>query len=117
MRATGSWTKVLSAVAILCAASFLTVTLGSASRVMAADTWETWPKTTTLPPGLSPRPESNAFDSGKTKDAAEKKQERTSSKTIWWVAAGVAVAIGIAIAAGSSGGGEGGGTSTNPGHH
>jgi len=110
-------TTIKSVVAILCAACFLTMSLGSFSRGMAADTWETWPKKTTLPPSLMPKPETDAFDAGKTGDTAEKKQERASSKTAWWVAAGVAVAIGVAIAAGSSGGGGGGGTSTNPGHH
>ena len=108
--------SIKSVVAILCAACFLTMSLGSFSRGMAADTWETWPRITTVP-GLVPNPETDAFDAGKTGDTAEKKQERASSKTAWWVAAGVAVAIGVAIAAGSSGGGGGGGTSTNPGHH
>ncbi len=108
-------TTIKSIVAILCTFCFLTMSLGSVPRAMADDTWDTWPKKTTLPPGLTPKPETDAFDPGKTVDAAEKKQERPSSKTAWWVAAGVAVAIGIAIAAGSSSG-DGGGTSTNPGH-
>jgi len=105
-----------SVVAILCAASFLTMSLGSVSRATAADGWETWPRKPTVPSGLRPKQETDAIDVGKTWEAVGKKQERKSSKTKWWIAAGVAVVIGIAIAAGNSGGG-GGGTSTNPGHH
>jgi len=109
-------TTIKSIVAILCAFCLLAMSLGSVPRAMADDTWETWPRKTTLPPGLTPKQETDAFDSGKPEDAAETKLGRPYSKTVWWVAAGVAVAIGIAIAAGSSGGDDGGGTSTNPGH-
>ena len=116
-------TTIKSVVAILCAACFLTMSLGSVSRAIAADTWETWPKKTietdtweTWP--KNPNPETDANGSGRAGDAAEKKTEKgIFSGKKWWVAVGVAVAIGIAIAAGSSGGGDGGGTSTNPGHH
>ena len=103
-------TTIKSVVAILCAACFLTMSLGSVSRAIATDSWETWPK--------NPNPETDANGSGRAGDAAEKKTEKgIFSGKKWWVAVGVAVAIGIAIAAGSSGGGDGGGTSTNPGHH
>jgi hypothetical protein len=110
---------IKSVVAVLCAACFLAMSLGSVSHAVAADNWETWPKPSPLPPGLTPKPETNALDSGKTGDAAGKEtEEKTSSKKLWWLAAGAAVVIGIAIAAGSSGGGGGGGgTTTNPGHY
>lgn len=116
MRGSRLRTTIKSIVAILCTACFLTMSLGSVSRAMADNTWETWQRKTTLPPGLTPKPRTDAFDPVKTGDAAGAKLERTSSKTIWWVAAGAAVVIGIAIAAGSSSG-DGGGTPTNPGHH
>lgn len=110
-----AWLKTI--VAILCAVSVLIMSIGSASRAVAADDWETWPRKKPLPPGLTPVPEPDAFDSARTVEAEKEEQLRTSSNRIWWVAAGVAVAIGIAIAAGSSGGGGGGGPSPNPGHN
>jgi len=108
-------TTIKSVVAILCAACFLTMSLGSVSRAIAADTWETWPRKTTVP-GVAPNPETDANRAAKTEEAAGKEPTKgKSSGTIWWIAAGTAVVIGIAIAAG--GGGGGGGGSTNPGHH
>ena len=41
--------QVKSVVAILCAACFLTMSLGSVSRAVAAEAWETWPKKTAEP--------------------------------------------------------------------
>ena len=52
-------TTIKSVVAILCAACFLTMSLGSVSRAIAADAWETWPKKTTVP-GVAPNPETDA---------------------------------------------------------
>ena len=108
---------IKSVVAILCVACFLTMSLGSVSRAIAADNWETWPKKTTVP-GVAPNPEADANRAAEAGEAAGKKTTKgISSGTIWWIAAGTAVVIGIAIAlaAGGSGGGDGG--STNPGHH
>jgi hypothetical protein len=114
MRGLRPRTAIKSVVAILSAACFLNMSLGSVSRAIAADTWETWPKKTTVP-GVAPNPEKDANPVAKTEEAAGKeKGKEKSSGTIWWIAAGAAVVIGIAIAAG--GGGGGGGTSTNPGH-
>lgn len=108
---------IKSVVAILCVACFLTMSLGSVSRTIAADNWETWPKKKTVP-GVVPNPEADANRAAEAGEAAGKKTTKgISSGTIWWIAAGTAVVIGIAIAlaAGGSGGGDGG--STNPGHH
>jgi len=108
---------IKSVVAILCVACFLTMSLGSVSRTIAADNWETWPKKTTES-GVAPNPEADANRAAEAGEAAGKKTTKgISSGTIWWIAAGTAVVIGIAIAlaAGGSGGGDGG--STNPGHH
>jgi anti-sigma-K factor RskA len=94
------------------------MSLGSVSRAISADTWETWPKKTTVP-GVTPNPEKDANVSPKAGDAAGKETPMgKSSGKNWWIAAGAAVVIGIAIAiaAGGGGGGEDGG-STNPGHH
>ena len=105
---------IQSVVAILCAACFLTMSLGSVSRAVAADTWETWPKKETVP-GVSPIPETDANQAAKAGEAAgEKTAKGISSGTIWWVAAGTAAVIGIAIAIAAGGGGNG--ASTNPGH-
>ena len=49
MRETRLRSTVKSVVAILCAACFLTVSVGTVSRAVAADTFETWPKKTTEP--------------------------------------------------------------------
>ena len=108
---------IKSVVAILCAACFLTMSLGSVSRAISADDWETWPKKTTAP-GVAPNPETDANRAAEAGDAAGKNTEKgISSGTKWWIAAGTAVVIGIAIAIAAGGGGDGGGGSTtNPGH-
>ena len=107
-------TTIKSVVAILCAACFLTMSLGSVSRAIAADTWKTWPRKTTVP-GLVPNPETDANWSEKAGDASGKKTSKgILSGKHWWIAAVIAVVIGIGIAAG--GGGGGGGESVNPGH-
>ena len=106
---------IKSVVAILCVACFLTMSLGSVSRAIAADTWETWPIKTTEP-GVVPNPDTDANGSAKAGDAAGKETAKgRSSGKIWWIAAGTAVIIAIAIAAGGGGGG-GGGSTPNPGH-
>ena len=105
MRGTRLRSTVKSVVAILCAACFLTMSIGSVSRAVAADTLETWPKKTTEP-GVEPKP---GTDNGAAKagDAAGKKTATgLSSGTIGWIAVGTAAVIGIAIAAGSGGGGS-----------
>ena len=105
---------ITSVVAILCAACFLTTSLGSVTRAIAADAWETWP-TKKTEPGVTPKPDTDANQAAKAGDAAEKKTATGRSYgTIGWIALGIAAAIGIAVAAG--GGGGGGGTVTNPGH-
>jgi hypothetical protein len=110
LRSTGK-----SVVAILCAACFLTMSLGAVSRGFAADNWETWPKKTTVP-GEAPNPETDAVEVAKTGEAAGKKTSKgSSSGTIWWITAGTAVLIGIGIAIAGGGGGSDGST-TNPGH-
>jgi hypothetical protein len=97
---------VKSVVAILCAACFLAMSLGSVSRAVAADTFETWPKKTTEP-GVEPKPAPGANGAAQAGDAAGKKTANgVSAGTIGWIAAGTAAAIGIAIAVGSGGGGS-----------
>jgi hypothetical protein len=97
-----------SVVAILCAACFLTMSLGSVSRAVAADTFETWPKKK-VEPGMEPEPTTEG--AAQAGDAAGKKAATgLSAGTIGWIAVGVAAAIGIGVAAG---GGGGGGTTTN----
>lgn len=109
MRGTGLRSTGKSVVAILCAACFLTMSLGSVSRAVAADTFETWPKKTTEP-GVEPTPAPDG--AAQAGDAAGKKTATgLSSGTIGWIAVGVAAVVGIAIAAG--GGGGGGGTTSN----
>jgi len=109
-------TTIKPVVAILCAACLLAMSLGSVSRAIAADNWETWPKKTTVP-GVAPNPATDANGSAKAEEAAGKETAKgTSSGKIWWIAAGTAVLIGIGIAIAGGGGGGGGGGSTNPGH-
>ena len=142
MRGTRVRSTVKSVLAILCAACFLTMSLGSVSRAVAADTWETWPRKTVEPvvepkpvtdanggakaweawpknmaePVVEPKPAADANGAAKAGDAAGKKTTTGRSyKKIGWIALGIAAVIGIAIAAG--GGGGGGDVSTNPGHH
>ena len=108
---------IKSVVAILCAACFLTTSLGSVSRTIAADNWETWPKKTTVP-GMAPNPETDANGAAKAGEAAGKEPAKGRSYgTIGWIALGIATVIGIALAAGGGGGGGGGDVVTNPGHH
>ena len=109
MRGTRLRSTVKSVVAILCAACFLAVSLGSVSRAVAADAFETWPKKTTEP-GVEPQPATEADGAAKAGDAAGKKTATgLSSGTIGWIALGTAVVIGIAVAAGG-----GGGSSSSP---
>ena len=133
-----------SVVAILCAACFLTTSLGTVTRAVAADdafepwpkkpaepfvapkpvpdasgsgkTWEMWPIKKTEPV-IEQKPMTGADETAKAGDAAEKKTASgKSSGTYWWIAAGTAVVIGIGIAIAAGGGGDGGSTTTNPGH-
>ena len=100
-----------SFVAILCAACFLSMSLGSVSRAVAAEPFETWPKKA-VEPGVEPKPAPGTEGAAKAGDAAGKKAATgLSSGTIGWIAVGVAAAIGIGIAAGSGGGGT---TSSHP---
>ena len=105
MRGTGLRSTVKSVIAILCAACFLTMSLGSVSRAVAADAWETWPKKT-AEPGVETKPVPGANGAANAGDAAGTKTATgMSAGTIGWIAAGTAVVIGIAIAAGGGGGG------------
>jgi len=104
-----------SVIAIVCAACFLTMSLGSVSRAIAADTWETWPKKTVEPGVQPPPPPTDTSEAAKAGDTAGKKTSAgISSGTIGWIALGTAVVIGVVSAAGSGGGG--GGSSTTPTH-
>jgi hypothetical protein len=122
MRGTRHWSSVKPVIAILSAACFLTTSLGSVSRAVAADTiqvaaddaFETWPKKP-AEPGVAPTPPPDANGAALAGDTAGKETSKgLSGGTIGWIAAGTAVIIGIAIAAGSGGGG--GGSSTTPTH-
>jgi len=107
---------IKSVVAVLCASCFLSMSLGSVSRAIADEPWETWPKKTTVP-GVAPKPETDPTGAAKTGEAAGKETAKgKSSGKIWWIAAGTAVVIGIAVAVAAGGGGGGGGPTTNPGH-
>jgi hypothetical protein len=98
-----------SVLAILCAACFLTVSLGSVSNAVAAEPFETWPKKK-IEPGMEPATE-GAAQAG---DAAGKKSATgLSAGTIGWIAAGTAAVVGIAIAAGGGGGGSSSSPSCN----
>ena len=103
MRGTRHWSSVKSVAAILCAVCFLTMNLGSVSRAVAADTFETWPKKT-AEPGVEPKPPSDGSGAADAGDAAGKKAATgLSSGTIGWMAVGAAAIIGIAISAGGGG--------------
>ncbi len=103
MRGTRLRSTIKSFVAILCAACFLTMSLGSVSRAVAAEPFETWPKKTTEP-GVKPASETEG--AAKAGDAAGKKAATgLSAGTIGWIAIGVAAAIGVGIAASGGGGG------------
>ena len=101
-----SRSSVKSIVAVLCTACFLTMSLGSVSRAVAAETWETWPPKKSVEPGVQPGA-ANAGD-----EAGKKTSKGLSTGTIGWIAAGTAGVIGIALIAG--GGGGGGGSSSSP---
>jgi len=103
MRGTGLRSAVKSVVAILCAACFLAMSLGSVSRAVAADDWPVWPKKT-VEPGVEKKSDVEANGAAKAGDASGKKAAAgLSSGTIGWIAAGTAAVIGIAIAAGGGG--------------
>lgn len=95
-----------SAVAILCAACFLTFAQGAVTQALAAEEWETWPKKT------ADTEASGAAKAGE--EGGKKTYAGMSAGTIGWIALGTAAVIGIAIAAG--GGGGGGGSTTPPIH-
>lgn len=94
-------------VAVLCAACFLTMSFGAASRAIAAEDWPVWPKKSAEPgveatpppppPQVQPQPAGAAKEGSDAGDAVKK---GTSAGNIGWIAAGVAAAIGIAVAAG-----------------
>jgi len=113
MRGTRRWYSVKSVIAILCAACFLTMSLGSVSRAVAAeDTFETWPKKPAAP-GVEPIPPANGSGAAVAGDTAGTQTAKgMSAGTIGWIALGAAAVIGIAIAAG----GGGGGSTTTPTH-
>ena len=96
---------VKSVVAILCAACFLTMNIGTVSRAVAQESWETWPKKT-----VEPGAEDTNGAAMAGEEAGKKTYAGMSAGTIGWIALGVAGAIGIGIAAG--GGGGGGSTTT-----
>ena len=109
-------TTVKSVVAILSAACLLATSLGSVTRAIAADTWETWPPKKTEP-AVPLKPDTDANQAVKAGEAEEEKTALgKSSGTNWWIAAGIAVVIGIGIAIAAGGGSDGGSTTTNPGH-
>ena len=111
MRGTGLRLTVRSVVALLCAACFLTVSIGTVSRAVAADAFETWPKKTTEPGVEPPPPPTGTSGAATAGDAAGTKAATgLSTGTIGWIAVGAAAVIGIAVAAG---GGGGGGSTSN----
>jgi len=107
------------------------MSLGSVSRAIAgdswetsrekkidpsADAWETWPKKTPYP-DVAPFPDMDPIAVPKVEVAAEKKADKGKSYgKIGWIAAGTAVVIGIVIAIAAGGGGGGGNATPNPGH-
>jgi len=98
-----------SVIAILCAACFLTMSIGTVSPAVAQETWETWPKKTVEPGAEGTTGAAAAGDAAGTKTVAG-----MSYGTIGWIALGTAAVIGIAIAAGSGGGGGGSTTPVHP---
>jgi hypothetical protein len=88
------------------------MSLGSVSRAVAADEFETWPKKTTAPGTIPPASDGGAATAGE--EAGKKTYAGMSAGTIGWIALGAAAVIGIAVAAG--GGGGGGGSTTTPTH-
>ncbi len=103
MRGSRRRSGIKSVAAVLCAACFLAMSLGSVSRAVAADGWETWPKKA-AEPGVEAKPAANGNGAAQAGDAAGKKTAKgLSSGTIGWIAVGAAAVIGIAIAAGGGG--------------
>ena len=90
-----------SVIAILCAACFLTMSIGTVSRAVAQESWETWPKKTVEPGAEVTTGAATAGEEGGKKTYAG-----MSAGTIGWIALGTAAVIGIAIAAGSGGSGS-----------
>ena len=88
-----------SVIAILCAACFLTMSIGTVSHAVAQESWETWPKKT-----VEPGAEDTTGAAAAGEEAGTKTYAGMSAGTIGWIAAGTAVVIGVAIAAGGSGG-------------
>jgi len=97
-----------SVIAILCAACFLTMSIGTVSRAVAQESWETWPK---KPVEAGAEGTTGAATAGE--EDGKKTYAGMSAGTIGWIAAGTAVVIGIAIAAGSGGSGGNGSTSNH----
>ena len=92
-----------SMVAILCAACFLTMTLGAVSGAYAAEDWPVWPKKT-AEPGVEakPAPPPQPMGASQAGDAAgTKTSSGISTGTIGWIAAGTVAVIAIAVVAGS----------------
>jgi hypothetical protein len=108
MRGIRRRSSVKYVVAILCAACFLTMSIGNVSRAFAAEPWETWPKKSGEAGAEGANGATAAGEAAGTKTAMG-----LSYGTIGWIALGTAVIIGVAIAAG----GGGGGGSTTPSHH
>ena len=88
-----------SVIAILCTACFLTMSIGTVSRAVAQETWETWPK---KPVDAGAEDTTGAAKAGE--EAGKKTYAGMSAGTIGWIALGTAAVIGVAIAAGGSGG-------------
>jgi len=107
MRGIRSRSTLKSVIAILCAACFLTMSIGTVSRAVAADaeTWETWPK--------KPADTEASGAAAAGEEAGKKTYAGMSAGTIGWIALGTAAVIGIAIAAGSGGSGGNGSTSNH----
>ena len=121
MRRTGRWSSVKPVIAILSAVCFLAMSLGSVTRAVAAEAFETWPKKPAEPAGAPIPPASvppasvppegfpPAGDTGAAVagDAAgQQASTGLSAGTIGWIALGAAAVIGIAVAAGSGGSGS-----------
>lgn len=105
MSETRSRSAARSVVAILCAACFLTMSLGTVSRAVAAEDWPVWPKKT-AEPGVEAKPTPPPPQVGAAKEGEEAGKAASkgiSAGTIGWIAAGTAGVIAIAVAAGSGG--------------
>ena len=114
MRGTRHRSSIGSGVAVLCAVCFLTVSLGSVSRAVAADDWAVWPKKT-AEPGVEAKPSPPGQPAGAAKEGEEAGKDvkkGVSSGTIGWITAGAAGVIAILIAVGG-----GSGSTTTTSHH